>query len=171
MIIQCKSCQKKFNVPDSAITDSGRLVQCSSCGNKWTQFPIQKSPKKEEIKVQKIDNVVKSVTNNKKKKKKKKKNIKPYSEDYLKKKHGIKIIDPSKASTISNNSNLKIRSSYGFYNTVLTLIVLLTSIFGVLILTEQMIVEKYPFFEIYIDYLFETINNFRLIFEDLIKDY
>ena len=85
--------------------------------------------------------------------------------------HGIKIIDPSKASTISNNSNLKIRSSYGFYNTVLTLIVLLTSIFGVLILTEQMIVEKYPFFEIYIDYLFETINNFRLIFEDLIKDY
>ena len=48
---------------------------------------------------------------------------------------------------------------------------MLTSIFGVLILTEQMIVEKYPFFEIYIDYLFETINNFRLIFEDLIKDY
>ena len=42
MILECKSCQKKFLVPDNAITSSGRLVQCSSCGNKWTQFPIKK---------------------------------------------------------------------------------------------------------------------------------
>ena len=121
------------------------------------------------IKGQKIDNVVKSVAN-KKKKKKKKKNAEPYSEDYLKNKHGIKIIDPSTASTISNKSNLKKRTSFGFYNTVLTLIVLFTGIFGILVLTEEMIVEKYPFFEIYIDYLFETINNFKLIFEDLLRD-
>ena len=40
MILTCNSCEKKFIVPDSAITDSGRLVQCSSCGNKWKQFPI-----------------------------------------------------------------------------------------------------------------------------------
>ena len=46
MILECKSCQKKFIVPDSAITNTGRLVQCSSCGNKWTQYPIkQKTPK------------------------------------------------------------------------------------------------------------------------------
>ena len=42
MILECKSCQKKFLVPDNAITNVGRLVQCSSCGNKWTQFPIEK---------------------------------------------------------------------------------------------------------------------------------
>ena len=169
MIIQCNSCEKKFNVPEAAITDSGRLVQCSSCGNKWTQFPVKVSPKEKEIKDQKIDNVVKSATN--KKKKKKKKITKPYSEDYLRKKYGIKIIDPSTASTISNKSNLEKISSYGFYNTVLTLIVLLASIFGILILTEEMIIEKYPFFEIYINYLFETLNNFKLIFEDLIRNY
>ena len=169
MIIQCNSCRKKFNVPEAAITDSGRLVQCSSCGNKWTQFPVKVSPKEKEIKDQKIDNVVKSATN--KKKKKKKKITKPYSEDYLRKKYGIKIIDPSTASTISNKSNLEKKTSYGFYNTVLTLIVLLASIFGILILTEEMIIEKYPFFEIYINYLFETLNNFKLIFEDLIRNY
>ena len=44
MILECKSCQKKFIVPDNAITNAGRLVQCSSCGNKWTQFPIKKIP-------------------------------------------------------------------------------------------------------------------------------
>ena len=40
MILECKSCQKKFIVPDNAITNAGRLVQCSSCGNKWTQYPV-----------------------------------------------------------------------------------------------------------------------------------
>ena len=44
MIIQCNSCDKKFNVPDGAITEAGRLVQCSSCGNKWTQYPLKKTP-------------------------------------------------------------------------------------------------------------------------------
>ena len=42
MILECKSCQKKFIVPDNAIPSTGRLVQCSSCGNKWTQFPVSK---------------------------------------------------------------------------------------------------------------------------------
>ena len=39
MIIICKSCNKNFNVPQNAIPKEGRLVQCSSCGNKWVQFP------------------------------------------------------------------------------------------------------------------------------------
>ena len=41
MILTCNSCSKKFVVPDSAITASGRTVQCGSCGNKWKQFPPQ----------------------------------------------------------------------------------------------------------------------------------
>ena len=41
MILTCNSCGKKFVVPDSAITASGRMVQCGSCGNKWKQFPVE----------------------------------------------------------------------------------------------------------------------------------
>ena len=41
MLLNCTSCQKKFIVPDSAVTKSGRLVQCGSCGNKWTQYPVE----------------------------------------------------------------------------------------------------------------------------------
>ena len=40
MILTCNSCGKKFVVPDNAITASGRMVQCGSCGNKWRQFPV-----------------------------------------------------------------------------------------------------------------------------------
>ena len=41
MILSCNSCDKKFVVPDNAITRTGRLVQCSACGNKWKQFPVK----------------------------------------------------------------------------------------------------------------------------------
>ena len=49
MILSCNSCAKKFVVPDNAIGANGRLVQCSSCGNKWTQFPVGIAEKKEVI--------------------------------------------------------------------------------------------------------------------------
>ena len=45
MILTCNSCGKKFVVPDNAITASGRMVQCGSCGNKWKQFPIGEKKK------------------------------------------------------------------------------------------------------------------------------
>ena len=59
MILECKSCQKKFIVPESAITNAGRLVQCSSCGNKWTQFPIAKKTIKKPINFSAKKNVIK----------------------------------------------------------------------------------------------------------------
>ena len=49
MILTCNSCGKKFVVPDSAITASGRMVQCGSCGNKWRQFPLGEVKKTQSI--------------------------------------------------------------------------------------------------------------------------
>ena len=49
MILNCNSCGKKFVVPDNAITASGRLVQCGSCGNKWKQFPINEVKKTQSL--------------------------------------------------------------------------------------------------------------------------
>ena len=57
MILTCNSCGKKFVVPDSAITASGRTVQCGSCGNKWKQFPT-----KEIVKTQSTTSAQKPVT-------------------------------------------------------------------------------------------------------------
>jgi len=88
MLVNCDSCQKKFEVPNSAITDAGRLLQCGSCGNKWTQYPI-KEKKLENIKrvtppkIKKPIDINKTKTSTKKKKKKREINL--YSEEYLKK--------------------------------------------------------------------------------------
>ena len=57
MILSCNSCEKKFVVPDQAITATGRTVQCGSCGNKWKQFPL-----KNEINIVSEDKKIKNKT-------------------------------------------------------------------------------------------------------------
>jgi len=45
MIIQCKSCSKKFIVKDSNIPKDGRTVQCGYCSVTWHQMPVTTSTK------------------------------------------------------------------------------------------------------------------------------
>ena len=40
MIIQCRSCSRKFVVRDSDIPNSGRTVQCGYCSVTWHQMPV-----------------------------------------------------------------------------------------------------------------------------------
>ena len=35
MIISCNQCHKKFEIDSKLIPEDGRLLQCSSCHNKW----------------------------------------------------------------------------------------------------------------------------------------
>ena len=53
MIIQCKSCSRKFIVKDADIPKEGRTVQCGYCSVTWHQLPISiptKTIKKPKIK-------------------------------------------------------------------------------------------------------------------------
>ena len=87
MIIQCTACDKKFSVPDVAITANGRLVQCSSCGNKWTQYPVtQKKTAVKEIKTS-----PKIVGKKNTKKISKKSSPAPYSKEYMQQKWGTSL--------------------------------------------------------------------------------
>ena len=180
MIIRCNACEKSFIVPDSAITAKGRLVQCNSCGNKWTQFPI----KKEQEKSKKIPpkSIIREVISNekikpisvKKKKsaKKKTKTLNPYSEEYLKKKHGINIINPSsQANKKIKSSKIKIKTGFGFYGYLLITLFILITLSGVLNLTREIIEFNFPFLATYVDHLFETLNNIKLIISDMISNY
>jgi len=171
MIIQCNSCEKKFNVQDNAISEKGRLVQCSSCGNKWTQYPIVQN-KGKVIKIlndQKNSKKIKKSKKIKPTKYKKKISEDPYSKEYLEKKHGIKIIDPT--TSISNKNIKKIKVGYGFYSYVITILILLTTFFGILNYTGDILSSKFPFLENYIDRLYETLNYFWLIILNLVEGF
>ena len=153
MLLNCNSCQKKFVVPDSAITKSGRLVQCGSCGNKWTQFPI------EIIKEKKINIAEKTKINKQKvfrSNPKTKKNL--YTAEYLKKKHGL-IINETNNSTAKEvpNSQRK-KNGFSFYSYLFFLFVFLIAFFGILELSKEAIILSYPSLEMYINYLYEVIE-------------
>jgi len=157
MLVNCNSCQKKFVVPDSAITDNGRLLQCGSCGNKWTQYPIKEKPaepiKKEKI-ISKINKVENKIIPAKKIAKKKKRQINLYSEEYLAKKHGLTIKDDF---SVKKNQKKHKNEKYGlgFYGWVLIIVIFFIFSHGILNLNQNFIIEKFPASEIYINYFSE----------------
>ena len=174
MILNCNSCGKKFVVPDSAITASGRMVQCGSCGNKWKQFPVNEIKKTEQIsKFKKIGSKSKQgqpkIQKAKKVKKtsvRKSREIDLYSPEYLAKKHGIKLGGEEVKKTSSNE-----KVSLGFYNSLLLLVVIVIVLSRGLYFFEDFVVQKLPFTEFYIDYFFESIRNMFEIWKNLISSY
>ena len=170
MILTCNSCGKRFVVPDSAITASGRSVQCGSCGNKWKQFPVNEIKKSKSItSVSKIlSNTKKTQPKTPKIKKatvKKTREISLYSPEYLAKKHGIKLSE----GTVKTTS--KIKTSFGFYNSLLLFLLIIIVLSRGLYFFQDFVVETFPFTEFYIDYFFESIRNMFEIWKNLISSY
>ena len=167
MLVNCNSCQKKFEVPDSAITVAGRLLQCGSCGNKWTQYPISEKLL-EEIKKKPSQSIKQPVKKNKIKTlaKKKKREIKLYSEEYLKKKHGLTIKDSSNNQDKRKQKN---KRSFGFYSYILTISIFIITLLGVLNLSKDTVIANYPDVESYLNYFYEIIDICKIIILGLLN--
>ena len=157
MLVNCKSCNKKFIIPDSAVTKLGRLVQCGSCGSKWTQFPVKNILPIEE----KPTKIKKSIKTSQKK------NL--YSVEYLQKKHGINI--KSSDHKIENKKKLSEieKSNFGFYSYIVILFIFLTALYGSFHLLEELIITKYPASETYISYFYEVIDIIKISLFELVN--
>ena len=171
MLVNCNSCQKKFNVPDSAITEAGRLLQCGSCGNKWTQYPIQEKTVKNEKPKKEIPNItvakekqIPKRNNTKKTTKRKKREISLYSEEYLKKKYGLTIND-----TLSNKKDKKISGSSNFFGYIIISTVFIISLFAILNLTKDFLVLNYPTAETYINRFYEVLEILKITILDVVN--
>ena len=173
MILNCNSCSKKFVVPDNAITASGRLVQCGSCGNKWKQFPLNQVKQSKSIvdtqkiisKPRKIQQKPQRLKKVKKVTKRKPREIDLYSPEYLAKKHGIKLSEDINP----NLSNTKV--SFGFYNSLLLILIMIIIVSRGLYFFQDFIIQKLPFTEFYIGYFFESVKNMFEIWKNLISSY
>ena len=174
MILTCNSCDKKFVVPDSAITASGRMVQCGSCGNKWRQFPVVDVKKSQSIsrtekefsksqpdkqKIQKPKKVKKTAP-------KKPREISLYSPEYLAKKHGIKINETETTKTAKKTEKNKV--SFGFYNSLIVFIIFIIAISRILYFSQNFLISLFPMSEFYLNYFFESIRNIFEIWKNLI---
>ena len=175
MILSCNSCGKKFVVPDNAITEAGRLVQCSACGNKWKQFPVEIAEKKEVIsKPVAKKNITKPLSpkkpkSPKRKVSKKKREINLYSPEYLAKKHGIKIKDSE--PKVSKETVGKDKVAFGFYSSLLVFLVFVIFFSRTLFFAQSHIITLFPITEYYLSYFFENIRNIFEIWRNLITSY
>ena len=177
MILNCNSCEKKFVVPDSAIGKEGRLVQCSSCGNKWKQFPITQikkaqsisSPRKKITQTQPIQQKIQKPKKVKKSVVKKPREISLYSPEYLAKKHGIKINETKTQK--KENKNTRDKVSFGFYSSVIVFIFFVISLSRILYFSQNFIITYLPMSEFYLNYFFENIRNIFEIWKSLIASY
>ena len=177
MILTCNSCGKKFVVPDSAITASGRMVQCGSCGNKWKQFPEEKikknqsisRPKKVDSRPQPIQQKVQKQKKIKKLTTKKPREISLYSPEYLAKKHGIKLNDKQPKKIITKSEKDKV--SFGFYSSLIVFIFLIITISRILYFSQDVIISYFPLTEYYLEYFFESIRNVFEIWKNLVINY
>ena len=176
MILNCNSCSKKFVVPDSAITASGRMVQCGSCGLKWKQFPVNEINTTKPINnIKKIASEPKQVQTKRLKAKKVKKvkktsvrksrEINLYSPEYLAKKHGIVLNETNVKPVIKNKVSL------GFYSSLIIFLVFAIAFSRILYFFQDFVITKLPFTEFYLEYFFESIKNLFEIWKDLISNY
>ena len=170
MIISCNSCEKKFVVPDQAITSEGRVVQCGSCGNKWRQYPkneekITSIKKRENKKIPKISQT--KIPKPKKKISKKKREIDLYSPEYLAKKHGINLNE----TNYKSKPVAKDKVYFGFYYSLIIFLVFVIAFSRILYFFQDFIITKLPFTEIYLKYFFESIRNLFEIWKNLISNY
>ena len=165
MLISCNSCNKNFDIDSDLIPDKGRLVQCSSCNNKWFfQKNGTVSDNKRNIEISNSDKF--DITQIKKK------NISENSiqkiseiEDLPIPKDTEKLI--TQAETSLNNTKKVIKKN-NILNYTLIFILTFTG-FIILIDTFKYPISKIiPNIEFILYNLYESIKDIRLFFKDLI---
>ena len=181
MIITCKECKKRFEVPDNAIPAEGRVVQCSSCSNEWKQLPIKKT---EIVKKTTTFSAKKTIQPIKKKIAKKSTGPIPYSKEYMKQKWGTSVQSyavekglSKKVKTIPQSKKPKKQKSiqsaekprFGFFNYIITYSILFTFLVGILNFERERLTRKFPVLEPYIEHFFETISNLKILILDLYR--
>ena len=177
MILTCNSCGKKFVVPDNAITASGRMVQCGSCGNKWRQYPVGEVKKTQSIprtkkvvsKPQPIKQKIEKLKKVKRTAPKKPREISLYSPEYLAKKHGIKINDAQLEKRTSKQEKGVV--AFGFYSSLLVFIFFVITLSRILYFSQEFIITMVPASEYYLNYFFESMRNIFEIWKNLITNY
>ena len=152
MIIECINCHKKFVVNSDLIPTEGRNIQCGSCNHLWFFKPdmIQKKiPEKlvnvdSDIELYKDDKFTNNRTENKKEKK----------------------IDNKKYQLTKYNK----KSNFTFTKFLSYLVVSIISFIALIVIIdtfEKPLYSNFPFLELIMFNLFETLIDVKLFVKDL----
>ena len=147
MIISCEKCNKKFELEDNLIPETGRLLQCGSCSYQWHYIPTNQITLVNEIDSTKSSkNIKKSVKKIDKKKINADKNILESSESILENKRGV-----------------------GFFSYLLVIIISLVALLVIGDTFKPYLLTIVPNLDFYLSSLYESLIDIYLFFKDLLK--
>ena len=147
MIISCEKCNKKFELEDNLIPETGRLLQCGSCSYQWHYIPTNQITLVNEIDSTKSSkNIKKSVKKIDKKKINVDKNILESSESILENKRGV-----------------------GFFSYLLVIIISLVALLVIGDTFKPYLLTIVPNLDFYLSSLYESLIDIYLFFKDLLK--
>ena len=137
MIINCQSCNKKFEINDQLIPEDGRLVQCGYCNSKWHQLPQIETTEVEPIdKKEELDKPKKLI------------------------KKRIDIQKEEKNLTKSRSVKTKIKTKkIGFLSLILIILISTVATFLVIETFKIQIISSWPQADVYINHVYETLEN------------
>ena len=184
MIIQCKSCQKKFLVSANAIPKEGMEVQCGVCSNTWFQKPEIKKKAKPKFKSEKItQEKIETASDGKKytflgkqwavvlPSGKAGRLAKSHIKEELDEKIG-RSIDPSiESMNIATSEKDEKNQGIGFLTSIFIILIGAISTIGILETFKNELVVYWPELEFYLEYVYETLMNIRTILRDLFYSY
>jgi predicted Zn finger-like uncharacterized protein len=164
MIIECTNCNKKFNVKDELIPTNGRQIKCGSCNHSW-YFEIEKlSDKTPSIKSE-------NTTHDEIVNKSNEKNFEIFSETKTSKlNENDKIKDENIIADVTNVKNKRTDQDTRKNNFFSYLLVSIISFIALIIVVDTLkspLINLFPFLEIILFNLFETLKDVKLFIIDL----
>ena len=153
MIIECINCHKKFVVNSDLIPTEGRNIQCGSCNHLWFFKPdrIQKKISEKKVNFDNDNELYKNdkFTNNRTENKKEKK------------------IDNKKYQLTKYNR----KNNFTFTKFLSYLVVSIISFIALIVIIdtfEKPLYSNFPFLELIMFNLFETLTDVQLFVKDLL---
>jgi len=186
MIINCKKCNKNFEVDDNLISLEGTLVQCGSCQYKWHQKKEVASQNVEDHKLIKdisiTDNKVSNNPNiNLEKKNTESPSKKVSSRTNDEKKKRLKEIEDIKLEIIREKETLDPKKTkkdtkkkikkIGYISSILIFLISIIALYIILDTFQYQIGKYWQNFDKYFYYINETVFNIFILIKDLIKSY
>ena len=150
MIISCEKCNKKFELEDNLIPESGRLLQCGSCSHKWHYIPE---------KIIKLDQEIGEINENTLTKDKIK-----VSKVQKKNKTKKKVSYQSRDEVLEQKEK-----KVGLLSYLLAIIISLVAIIIIIDTFKIQLSVIVPNIDLYILSLHQTLIDIFLFFKDLIK--
>jgi hypothetical protein len=154
MIVSCEKCNKKFELVDNLIPNTGRVLQCGSCSYQWHYIPESKIELINEVKdnVKTSDQVKKTLQ-------------KPIKKRIEKRKT---IANQNIHQSYSEESETRKRK-IGFFSFLLVMIISLVSIVILLDTFKHQLSSIIPNIDFYLVSLYDTLKDIFLFFTDLLK--